>query len=168
MSPINNPLFPRITPESPRNLSLNVKSNSVPSEDQKDCTFCKIVSGQLPCIKVFENDEILAFLDVAPISRGHTLVIPKTHISRLTLASPSIMSSLGSVLPQISNAVIQGVGTKDFNILQNNGQIAGQVVFHLHFHIIPRFKEVESRSGGRLRLSKDESEKIGKDIRAKL
>ncbi|CAB4399333.1 unnamed protein product [Rhizophagus irregularis] len=73
MSPINNPLFPRITPESPRNLSLNVKSNSVPSEDQKDCTFCKIVSGQLPCIKVFENDEILAFLDVAPISRGHTL-----------------------------------------------------------------------------------------------
>lgn len=62
MSPINNPLFPRITPESPRNLSLNVKSNSVPSEDQKDCTFCKIVSGQLPCIKVFENDEILAFL----------------------------------------------------------------------------------------------------------
>jgi len=93
-------------------------------------------------------------------------VIPKTHISRLTLASPSIMSSLGSVLPQISNAVIQGVGAKDFNLLQNNGQIAGQVVFHLHFHIIPRFKEVEGR--GRLRISKDESEKIGKEIRAKL
>jgi histidine triad (HIT) family protein len=78
------------------------------------------------------------------------------------------MSSLGSVLPQISSAVIQGVGAKDFNLLQNNGQIAGQVVFHLHFHIIPRFKEVENRSGGRLRISKDESEKIGKDIRAKL
>jgi len=78
------------------------------------------------------------------------------------------MSSLGSVLPQISNAVIQGVGAKDFNLLQNNGQIAGQVVFHLHFHIIPRFKEVEGKGGGRLRISKDENEKIGKDIRAKL
>jgi hypothetical protein len=63
MAPINNPLFPRVTsPGSPRNLSQNVKSNSVPSEDPKDCTFCKIISGQLPCIKVFENDEILAFL----------------------------------------------------------------------------------------------------------
>ncbi|GES76511.1 adenylylsulfatase HINT3 [Rhizophagus clarus] len=151
MSPINdNPLFPRTTPESPRNLSLNVKPISVSSEDSKDCTFCKIIS------------------DIAPISRGHTLVIPKTHVSRLTLASPSVMSSLGSVLPQISNAVIQGVGAEDFNLLQNNGKIAGQVVFHLHFHIIPRFKEVEGRGGGRLRISKEESEKIGKGIRAKL
>ena len=107
---------------------------------------------------------------MAPISRGHTLVIPKTHIPRLTLASPSIMSSLGSILPQISNAVIQGVGAKDFNLLQNNGQVAGQVVFHLHFHIIPRFEDDEQwgRSKGRLKMNKDESEKIGKEIRAKL
>ncbi|RIA91418.1 histidine triad family protein [Glomus cerebriforme] len=164
MSPINNPLFPRTTS---RILPHPAKTNSVSSEDPEDCTFCKILSGQLPCTKVFENDEILAFLDIAPISRGHTLVIPKTHVSSLTLASPSIMSSLGSVLPQISNAVIQGVGAKDFNLLQNNGQIAGQVVFHLHFHIIPRFKDVES-GRGRLMISKDENEKIGKEIRAKL
>ncbi|CAI2183375.1 9494_t:CDS:2 [Funneliformis geosporum] len=167
MAPIDNPLFPRNN-TNPRILSQS-QSKSIPSEDPKDCTFCKIISGQLSCVKVFENEEVLAFL--APISKGHTLVVPKTHIPRLTLAPPSIMSSLGSVLPRISNAVIQGVGAKDFNLLQNNGSIAGQVVFHLHFHIIPRFKNDErwgDRDVGRLRISKDASENIGKEIRAKL
>ena len=80
------------------------------------------------------------------------------------------MSSLGSILPQISNAVIQGVGAKDFNLLQNNGQVAGQIVFHLHFHIIPRFEDDEHWGGRerRLKMDKDENEKIGKEIRAKL
>jgi len=77
------------------------------------------------------------------------------------------MSSLGSILPQISNAVIQAVGAIGFNLLQNNGQIAGQVVFHLHFHIIPRFIN-DGISRGRLRISNDERENIGKEIRAKL
>ncbi|CAG8634391.1 2464_t:CDS:2 [Acaulospora morrowiae] len=170
---MRNPLFPGSDSSPPRVLSLTTSTTeSKYSEDPKDCVFCKIISGELPCIKIFENEHVLAFLDAAPISRGHSLVIPKTHVTKLTLASSSLVAEIGAVLPKVTNAVIKGVNATDFNVLQNNGQLAGQVVFHLHFHIIPRFKNEDQSADrkvkGRLRLSKEETEGIGSNIRAKL
>lgn len=103
-----------------------------------DCIFCKIVAGQIPCYKVFENDSILSFLDINPISDGHTIVIPKVHYERADQCPPEVLAETGKVLGMIAKAVTAAVNAPAFNILCNNGTPAGQVVKHLHFHIIPR------------------------------
>lgn len=105
---------------------------------QTDCIFCKIVAGQIPCYKVFENDYALAFMDIGPISTGHTLLIPKTHVDRIDQCPPDILAQTAKVLPQLAGAVSAAVNAPAYNILCNNGSAAGQVVRHLHFHIIPR------------------------------
>lgn len=106
--------------------------------NEQDCIFCKIVSGQIPSVKVFENDSVLAFLDVGPISDGHTLVIPKQHCGRLDQTSPDTVSEIAQVLVKLARAVQKAVNADGYNVLCNNGVAAGQVVEHLHFHIIPR------------------------------
>ena len=103
-----------------------------------DCIFCRIVSQQLPCVSVFENEHVLSFLDIAPISPGHTLVIPKQHFNRLDECPPSLIAYLTENLGTIAQAVIQAVSAEDYNVLNNNGRSAGQLVDHIHFHIIPR------------------------------
>ena len=106
--------------------------------ERQDCVFCKIVSGQIPSIKIFENEHVLAFLDIGPISDGHTLVIPKQHYERLDQADPQVMAEVAKVLPVLSAAVTKAVDAEGYNVLCNNGSVAGQVVEHVHFHIIPR------------------------------
>jgi histidine triad (HIT) family protein len=108
---------------------------------QTDCFFCKIVAGQIPCYKVFENDDALAFLDIGPISTGHTLLIPKTHVDRIDQCPPELLAKIVQVLPMLAKAVATAVDAPAFNILCNNGSAAGQVVRHLHFHIIPRHEK---------------------------
>ena len=103
-----------------------------------DCIFCKIISGDVPCHRVYENDRVLAFLDVGPLSLGHTLVIPKTHAVTLAELSEDDAAACMRAISRISPAVAQTVGAKAWNVLQNNGHDAGQVVKHVHFHIIPR------------------------------
>lgn len=103
-----------------------------------NCVFCKIVSGEIPSHKVYEDDRVLAFLDVGPISRGHTLVIPKAHADRLDALEPEDGAAMGRALPTVGAAVMRATGAEDFNVLQNNGEKAGQAVFHVHFHVIPR------------------------------
>lgn len=100
--------------------------------------FSKIIAGDIPCHKVYEDDQVLAFLDVNPLSVGHTLVIPKEEAATLDALSDDAAAAIGRVLPRISRAVLAVTGAKDFNILQNNGAAAHQAVFHVHFHIIPR------------------------------
>lgn len=102
------------------------------------CIFCKIVSGQIPCIKIFENEDVLSFLDIGPISDGHTLVIPKQHYETVAQCPPEVMEKVGRVLPKIALAVQQGMDSDAYNVLCNNGRAAGQLVDHVHFHIIPR------------------------------
>ena len=103
-----------------------------------DCIFCKIAVGEIPALKIFENDHILSFLDIAPLSDGHTLVIPKKHYSRLDQMSGDEVAQIARVLPKICLAVVDAVGCRGYNVLQNNGQVSGQLVEHVHFHIIPR------------------------------
>jgi len=100
--------------------------------------FTKILRGDIPCHRVYEDEHVLAFLDINPISRGHTLVIPKEPAATLDQLSDDTAAAIGRVLPRIARAVLAVTGATHFNVLQNNGAPAHQAVFHVHFHIIPK------------------------------
>ncbi|MBP6701960.1 MAG: HIT family protein [Vicinamibacteria bacterium] len=100
--------------------------------------FGKIIAGEIPCHRVYEDGHVLAFLDVSPLSPGHTLVIPKEAVATLDQLSDDSAAAIGRVLPRIARAVLAATGATDFNVLQNNGASAHQAVFHVHFHIIPK------------------------------
>ena len=100
--------------------------------------FSKIIRGEIPCHRVYEDELVLAFLDIAPLCEGHVLVIPKEAVATVDKLSDESAAAIGRVLPRISRAVIAATGVSEFNILQNNGASAHQAVFHVHFHIIPK------------------------------
>ena len=100
--------------------------------------FDSILDGEIPCHRVYEDDHVLAFLDIAPLAPGHTLVIPKERRARLHELSEDQGAAIGRVLPRIARAVLRVTGASDYNVLQNNGEEAHQAVHHVHFHIIPR------------------------------
>ncbi len=100
--------------------------------------FSKIIRGEIPCHKVYEDSHVLAFLDIFPLSKGHTLVIPKEAKPTLGELSDESAAAIGRVLPRICRAVAKVSGCADYNILQNNGAPAHQAVMHVHFHIIPK------------------------------
>lgn len=102
------------------------------------CIFCRIVAGEIPCYRVFDNQHVLAFLDVNPLSVGHTIVIPKPHAARLEDLHADAAAEVARVLGPIAKTVLSATGSTSYNLLQNNGPEAGQVVMHVHFHIIPR------------------------------
>src|SRR5688572_21162813 len=101
-----------------------------------ETVFSKILRGEIPCNKVYEDDHVLAFLDIMPLSTGHTLVIPKEPAATLDQLSDDAAAAIGRVLPRLCRAVMAATGATDYNILQNNGAPAHQAVFHVHFHII--------------------------------
>jgi histidine triad (HIT) family protein len=103
-----------------------------------DCIFCKIVAGQIPAARVYEDEVVLAFLDVGPISDGHTLVVPKAHVEKLHDCPPELLGQVGSSLGKVAKVVAAAMNADGYNVLCNNGRAAGQLVGHLHFHIIPR------------------------------
>jgi histidine triad (HIT) family protein len=106
-----------------------------------DTIFAKIIAGQIPCHKVYEDDRVLAFLDIHPLARGHTLVIPKEPAETLDALSDESAAAIGRVLPRICRAVLAVTGAYAFNVLQNNHALAHQAVFHVHFHIIPKYED---------------------------
>ena len=103
-----------------------------------DTVFGKIIQGQIPCHKVYEDDQVLAFLDINPLSVGHTLVVPKEPAETLDRLSDDSAAALGRALPRICRAVIAATGVKEYNVLENNGSGAHQAIAHVHFHIIPK------------------------------
>ena len=103
-----------------------------------DTIFGKIVRGEIPCNKVYEDEEVLAFLDINPLSEGHTLVVPKEPAQTLDGLSDESAAALGRVLPRLCRAVIAATGVKEYNVLENNGAGAHQAIAHVHFHIIPK------------------------------
>lgn len=108
--------------------------------ESESCVFCRIVKGELPSIRVYEDDDLLAFLDINPVSRGHVLVVPKGHYETLLDIPEYVNSKMGPVLARIAKAAMAAVGADGFNCLQNNFAAAGQIVFHSHWHIIPRIE----------------------------
>jgi histidine triad (HIT) family protein len=111
----------------------------IPAEtSMADTIFGRIIAGQIPCHKVYEDGMVLAFLDINPLTRGHTLVIPKEPAETLDKLSEESAAALGRVLPRICRAVIAATGVSQYNVLENNGAGAHQAVLHVHFHIIPK------------------------------
>jgi len=104
-----------------------------------ECIFCKIVAGEIPCTTVYEDENVLAFMDIGPIIKGHTLVIPKTHYDPITETPVNVLADLMRVVKKMAQAQKDALQTDGCNIIQNNGEVAGQAVPHLHFHVIPRF-----------------------------
>ncbi|MFC4322162.1 HIT family protein [Litchfieldia salsa] len=104
-----------------------------------DCIFCKIIDGEIPCSKVYEDENVLAFLDISQVTKGHTLVIPKVHKKDIFELSPDLSSQIFSVVPKIAEAIKKEFEPIGLNLLNNNGEDAGQSVFHYHVHIIPRY-----------------------------
>ena len=104
----------------------------------QDCIFCKIISGQIPAIKIYEDDVVVAFLDIGPVSDGHTLVMPRTHVEKVHNCPPELLGQVWTRLGKVAGAIVSAMNSDGYNVLCNNGRAAGQVVDHLHFHIIPR------------------------------
>lgn len=103
-----------------------------------DCIFCKIVGGEIPSSKVLETEALIAFLDIGPLAEGHLLVIPKQHYITLLDMPSEDCAQLAGALPSLGAALMAVTGAEGFNVLQNNGPVAGQAVDHVHFHLIPR------------------------------
>ena len=103
--------------------------------------FSRIIRGEIPCHRVYEDERVLAFLDVGPLSPGHTLVVPKEAAATLDQLSDESAAAIGRVLPRLCRAVMKATGAAAYNVLQNNGAAAHQAVFHVHFHIIPKLDD---------------------------
>ncbi len=103
-----------------------------------DTVFGKIIRGEIPCHKIYEDAHVLAFLDINPLSHGHTLVVPKEPAVTLDELSDESAAAIGRVLPRLCRAVIAATGVREYNVLENNGTVAHQAIAHVHFHIIPK------------------------------
>jgi len=106
---------------------------------KNNCIFCAIAAGEIPSFKVYEDDLVLAYLDINPFSKGHTLVIPKEHSTGLLDTSDETLSAIIARVKKVAAHLKTALPCDGFNILQNNGEAAGQTVMHLHFHIVPRY-----------------------------
>ncbi|WP_144556848.1 HIT family protein [Bacillus pumilus] len=104
-----------------------------------DCIFCKIIDEDIPCAKVYEDEHVLAFLDISQVTKGHTLVIPKIHKENIYDMTPEVSNQYFQAIPKIARAIKQEFEPIGLNLLNNNGEKAGQSVFHYHMHIIPRY-----------------------------
>ncbi|MCX8194026.1 MAG: HIT family protein [Candidatus Pacearchaeota archaeon] len=106
---------------------------------QKECVFCKIIQGKIPCYKIHENKKFLSFLDISPINKGHTLLIPKKHLETVLDINERDFSEMMRVAKKLSKAIIKATKADGFELCINNKKAAGQVIPHLHLHIMPRF-----------------------------
>lgn len=106
-----------------------------------DCLFCKIINGDIPSTKVYEDDYCYAFMDIMPLSKGHTLLIPKTHVADIFEMPEEIAKNLYAAAPKVANAIKAAFNPEGMNTLNNNGSAAGQTVFHYHLHFIPRYDD---------------------------
>ena len=105
---------------------------------EESCIFCRIVAGEVPAHKVYEDDRLVSFLDIGPLSEGHLLVVPKAHYVTIDEMPGDLAASCMAVVPMLSRALRDATGAQAWNLLQNNGREAGQLVEHVHFHLIPR------------------------------
>ncbi len=123
-----------------------------------NCIFCKIVKGEIPCFKLYEDEDFISFLDVNPVSKGHCLVLPKRHYVNLFDLDPSLAPGLLPVVQKVGLAVCAKLGASDFNVVNANGKAAQQSVFHIHYHIVPRWPSdgIDMWFHGRSKPSMDE------------
>lgn len=105
------------------------------------CLFCRIVAGEIPAAKVFENDDAVAFLDIHPVNFGHVLVVAKGHHATLAELPDSTAAAMAVLLPRLTRSILAATGAGGLNVVINNGEAAGQTIHHSHWHLIPRFRD---------------------------
>ncbi|MBP7006916.1 MAG: HIT family protein [Candidatus Pacebacteria bacterium] len=133
-----------------------------------DCIFCKIIKGELPATKLYEDDKALAFLDIYPVNIGHALVIPKEHFENILETPEDVIAHMMKVVKKVSHG-IEGLGCDGINITMNNKSAAGQVVFHSHIHVIPRYDgDGFGLWHGKRGYAEGEKEEVSKKIISKL
>lgn len=126
-----------------------------------DCIFCKIINGEIPANVVYEDDDFIAILDAFPANEGHTLVIPKSHSENIFKIDSKILEKGFSLAQKVATSIKNSLGIEDINILQNNGEYAGQTVNHFHIHIVPRKKDdTVTIKSEVVNISKDKTEEI--------
>ncbi|MCD4811926.1 HIT family protein [bacterium] len=130
----------------------------------EDCIFCKMANGEVPSHKIYEDEDIFAFLDNFPIEKGHILVIPKEHYENIFDVPEDLIKDMYGVAQKITKTISKTFKVEDFNILQNNGTKAGQSVFHYHIHIIPRYDEFKLCLGNGPILSDEEVRNRKEDL----
>lgn len=110
---------------------------------KEDCVFCKIISGEIPSKTIYEDDDFKVIFDIAPATRGHAIIIPKKHVTDIFQISDEMASEIYLLAKRLAEAFKEVFHYDGFNILQNNGKLAGQTIFHLHMHLIPRYSDDE-------------------------
>ncbi|RYL93041.1 HIT family protein [Sporolactobacillus sp. THM7-4] len=114
--------------------------------EESNCIFCKIIKGEIPSAKVYEDEDVFAFLDLSQVTMGHTLIIPKVHQKDIFHLEPEIAAKLFKHVPVIARAIQEAFHPVGMNILNNNSELAGQSVFHYHIHLIPRYGNTDTFS----------------------
>ncbi len=133
-----------------------------------NCVFCKIIQGDIPSATVYEDNDFKAILDVGPAARGHVIILTKKHYANLMEADDTVLSGIMIVAKKIATALKKTYQCDGINILQNNGEASGQTVFHLHVHVIPRFKEDDIRIGWTPGDMPSDLDEIVKEIQANM
>ncbi|MBN1125686.1 MAG: HIT family protein [Sedimentisphaerales bacterium] len=134
-----------------------------------ECIFCKIIAGNIPCYKIYEDDMTLAFLDVGPISTGHTLIVPKEHYKKLHECPAKVLAAVSEIIGMIAGVIVETMESDGYNVLCNNGRSAGQIVDHVHFHVIPRnFDDGVFNRWPKFEYQPGQAEKVAAKIREKL
>jgi len=131
-----------------------------------NCIFCKIVRGDIPAFKVYEDDHVLAFLDIAPVNPGHVLIIPKLHSANLDDVDDLMLAYLMRAVKQIGQAMKKSLGTAGYNVIINNGTVAGQLVDHCHIHLIPRRANDGLTAWPQSKYKSDEAKKMAAKIKS--
>lgn len=132
---------------------------------KKNCIFCKIIKKQIPANIIYEDDKTLAFLDIRPVNAGHTLVIPKEHYETITDTPEKTLAAMIKTTKKVAKAIKKGLNIKGFNIHCNNGKISGQIVPHVHLHIIPRLSQDNLKLWPQKEYKQGEAEKVLKKIK---
>lgn len=135
---------------------------------KSDCIFCQIIKGEIPSHKIYEDDLILVFLDINPVNIGHCLVIPKEHFANLTETTEQIASRMMVVGREVGGALEEAISADGFNLGLNNGVVAGQVVSHVHLHVMPRYQGDGLNLWPGKSVSSVELKKVSEKIRHKL
>ena len=134
----------------------------------RDCIFCRIAAGEMPAVRVLETPEVLAFLDIAPVNYGHTLVIPKAHYENLLELPDALWTAMGQVCRRVAQALMATLSAQGFNVSMNNFEAAGQEVFHAHLHVIPRYHTDGLKLFPQASYKPGDMEKTGEQLRRAL
>lgn len=129
-----------------------------------DCLFCRIIKGEVPSQKVYEDADVFAFLDIQPVNVGHTLIVPKAHHANCAETPDEVLAAVMAVAKRVGAAALKVTGAQGYNVGINCGAVAGQVIMHTHVHVMPRFEGDGLRHWPKRAVSKEEMEKAAREI----